>query len=297
MNVPPPGSPMYSFGSMRARLRPMGIGDILDETFRLYRENFVLFLAIVAIIEVPAQIINLLLTLSIPIPTTGTSGEAMTSSQLNALTNATAARTGLTSLTSLVTTFATAIMTAALAVAISNRYLGRPATLGDSYRATLNRLGALLVAILWSGLRLILMTVTIIGIPFAIYFGVAWSLLSQVVMLENVSGAGASRRSRELVRGYWWKTVGLLIVVLLLTGVLSSIPALIAGAAFGAGAGSLSARLLVIGIVSLIIGVFARPIQIIATTLLFYDLKIRKEAFDLEAMAQQAGAPLDYTRY
>jgi hypothetical protein len=286
---------------MRARLRPMGIGDILDETFRLYRENFTLFLAIVAIIEVPAQIINLLLTLSIPIPATVTTGGALTTAQMNDFANATAARTGLTSLTTLVTAFATAIMTAALAVAISNRYLDRTATVGESYRATLNRLGPLLVAIVWTGFRLILLAiacVVIIGIPFLIYFAVAWSLLSQVVMLENASGGGASARSRELIRGYWWKTLGLNIVVLLLVGILSSIPAIIAGAAFGAGAGSTSGRILIIGIVGLIIGVLVRPIQIIATTLLFYDLKIRKEAFDLEAMVQQAAPPApDYTRY
>jgi len=301
MYGPPPGSVPNPFASMRARLRPMGIGDILDETFRLYRENFVLFLAIVAIIEVPAQIINLLITLSVPIPATVTSSGSLTTAQVNDLVNATATRTGLTSLTTLVTAFATAIMTAALAVAISNRYLDRTATVGESYRATLNRLGSLLVAIVWTGFRLILLAiacVVIIGIPFLIYFAVAWSLLSQVVMLENVSGGSASARSRELIRGYWWKTLGLNIVVVLLVVILSSIPALIAGAAFSTGAGSTSGRILIVGIVGLIIGVLVRPIQIIATTLLFYDLKIRKEAFDLEAMVQQAAPPApDYTRY
>ena len=41
-----------------------------------------------------------------------------------------------------------------------------------------------------------------------------------------------------------------------------------------------------------------RPIQTVATTLLFYDLKIRKEAFDLETLAQQAGfaAPSPYAQ-
>ena len=73
--------------------------------------------------------------------------------------------------------------------------------------------------------------------------------------------------------------------------ILTSIPTLVIGAIIGSSAGSLSARLLIIGIVGLIVGVLARPIPIAATTLLFYDLKIRKEAFDLEAMVQQAGVP------
>ena len=40
MYVPPTQPTDASTAAMRVRLRPMGIGDILDETFSLYRENF-----------------------------------------------------------------------------------------------------------------------------------------------------------------------------------------------------------------------------------------------------------------
>jgi hypothetical protein len=56
-------------------------------------------------------------------------------------------------------------------------------------------------------------------------------------------------------------------------------------------------RTIINGIIGLIVGVLVRPIQVSALTLLFYDLKIRKEAFDLEAMAQQAGAPAPTVPY
>jgi hypothetical protein len=272
---------------MRARLRPMGIGDILDETFRLYRENFMLFVATCAVLEVPVQIINVLIRLSAPVAAPPTPGQLLTSAQASALAAA-------SSIGALVGAFAAAIMTAALAVAISNRYLNRSVTVGDAYRATMNRLGPLLLAIVWAGIRLILLgiaCIVLVGIPFLIYFGVAWSLLSQVVMLENVGGAGASARSRELIRGYWWKTLGLLVVTGLLVNILTWLPTLVIGAIVGSGAGSSAAQLLIRGIVSLIIGVLTLPIPIAAMTLLFYDLKIRKEAFDLEALVQQAGAP------
>jgi hypothetical protein len=275
---------------MRTRLRPMGIGDILDETFRLYRENFTLFVATCAVLEVPVQIINFLIRLSAPVTMPPTPGQSLTPEQASALAAGSAAG----SIGALIEAFAAAIITAALAVAISNRYLNRSVTVGDAYRATMNRLGPLLLAIVWAGVRLILLgiaCIVLVGIPFLIYFAVAWSLLSQVVMLENVGGASASGRSRELIRGYWWKTLGLLVVVWLLVTILTSIPTVVIGAILGSGAGSLAARLLLTGIVGLIIGVLVRPIMIAATTLLFYDLKIRKEAFDLEAMVQQVGAP------
>jgi hypothetical protein len=290
MSVPPPGSTPGPMRDMRARLRPMGIGDILDETFRLYRENFMLFVATCAVLEVPVQIINFLLRLSTPVAAPLTPSPSLTPAQTSAL----AAGSAASSIGALIEAFAAAIITAALAVAISNRYLNRSVTVGDAYRATMNRLGPLLLAIVWAGVRLILLgiaCIVLIGIPFLIYFAVAWSLLSQVVMLENVGGGSASGRSRELIRGYWWKALGLFVVVWLLVVILTSIPAVVIGAILGSGAGSLAVRLLITGIVSLIIGVLVRPIPIAATTLLFYDLKIRKEAFDLEAMVQQAGAP------
>jgi tetratricopeptide (TPR) repeat protein len=107
-------------------------------------------------------------------------------------------------------------------------------------------------------------------------------------MLENVSGSSASRWSRELIRRYWWKALGLLVVTWLLVIILTAIPALVIGSLVigsivGPDVGSL--------VISLIIGVLVQPLPIAAMTLLFYDLKRRKEAFDLEAMVQRAGAP------
>lgn len=271
----------------------MGIGDILDETFRLYRENFLLFLATAAVLEVPAQIINTLLSLARPAVTTIVPGQGITPAQTSAATTG-----GLIGVVAgLITAFAGVFITAALAVVVSNRYLGRLTTVGEAYRATLNRLGPLLVTTIWAGIRLVLLgfaCVVIIGIPFLIYFAVAWSLLPQVVMLENVD-RGASGRSRELIRGYWWKTLGLYIVVAILAYLLVFVILVPVVAGIFAGAGVTGTRLLT-GLATLIFSLLVRPIQTVATTLLFYDLKIRKEAFDLETMAQQAGfaAPTRY---
>src|SRR5438105_13540126 len=119
MYVPPPGSTPGPMGDIRARLRPMGIGDILDETFRLYRENFMLFVATCAVLEVPAQIINVLIRLSAPVATLPMPSQSLTLEQSSAL----AAGSAASSIGALIEAFATAIITAALAVAISNRYL------------------------------------------------------------------------------------------------------------------------------------------------------------------------------
>jgi hypothetical protein len=292
----PPPYPNNSMANLRARLRPMGIGDILDETFSLYRDNFGLFLATIAVIEVPLQIIIVLFSLSVAnaSPSTSQPGVASTAATSTVSTGA-AIGLGIFGLAlAIITIVAYTMMTAALAIVISNRYLGRAATVGDAYRGSLSRIGALILAGIWVGVRVILLAlacVVLIGIPFLIYFAVAWTLVSQVIVLEGVGGFAASGRSRELVKGFWWKTLGLVLVTGLLVTILSAVIPSIIGGIVQAAIPSAAVRVIVNGIVGLIIGLLVQPVQFIATTLLFYDLKIRKEAFDLEAMISQVGAP------
>ena len=40
------------------RLRPMGVGDLLDTAFRLYRRHFLLFVGIVSVIYVPLTLVR-----------------------------------------------------------------------------------------------------------------------------------------------------------------------------------------------------------------------------------------------
>lgn len=297
MYIAPQGNPAdpNSMAALRARLRPMGIGDILDETFRLYRANFVLFLSIVAVLEVPAQIIATLISLAAPQPLQVVPGQSLTQDQTNQLISTNLSAISFTSIGSLIASFASVVIAAALAWAVSNRYLGRTVTVGEAYRAVTGRIVTLVVAGIWVGVRLGLMAVTVIGIPFAIYFGVSWALLSQTIVLEGNGIGGASRRSRELVQGYWWKTLGLFLVLLLLIAIVGGIVggvfvAVVSGADY-------ETKRIVTGVAQLIVSVLLTPIQIVATTLLFYDLKIRKEAFDLEAMVQQAGASAPVSGY
>jgi hypothetical protein len=117
-----------------------------------------------------------------------------------------------------------------------------------------------------------------------IYLAVCWALISPVIMLENVGGVAASKRSRELISGYWWKTLGLLVVTWLLVAILGYIPRLLVGGLAGTG------NIVLASILGAIVTLLLNPIQTGVTILLFYDLKIRKEAFDLEAMVQQIGS-------
>ena len=65
--------------STPAQLRPLGIGEILDAGIKIYRNKFATMLKAVAVVIVPVQVLNVLITLSLP-DTSTTAGATTTSS-------------------------------------------------------------------------------------------------------------------------------------------------------------------------------------------------------------------------
>ena len=54
----------------------------------------------------------------------------------------------------------------------------------------------------------ILLTITVVGIPLAVHRFVRWSLFAQACMLDDLSATDSLRRSSQLVRGEWLRTFG-----------------------------------------------------------------------------------------
>ena len=76
--------------------------------------------------------------------------------------------------------------------------------------------GQLLATIL-----VLLMIFTIIGIPFGIYFYIAWQFVQQEILFKDSSVRDALKGSHARVRGHWWRTIlvtGFLFVIGVVTG-------------------------------------------------------------------------------
>ena len=110
------------------------------------------------------------------------------------------------------------------------------------------------------------LAITIVGIPFAIYFAVRWAFFAQAIVIEGESSSGATdleraHRARALVAD-----LGILFVV----GLLASLPTGAVSAVFSAAApiaGSLA---------SAVVAVIVLPFSAGAATLLFFDLQSRE---------------------
>ncbi|HUZ88529.1 MAG TPA: hypothetical protein VMU49_01730 [Candidatus Acidoferrales bacterium] len=94
---------------------------------------------------------------------------------------------------------------------------GQATDVGGVLAAVLHRYFRLYGMFFVLGLVVSALAVTIIGIPVAIWIGVRWSLAPIVLFAEDLGAMQSLGRSWSLVRGSWWRTFGLILLVALIT--------------------------------------------------------------------------------
>jgi hypothetical protein len=262
-------------------LRPLSAGDIVDEAVGLYRRNFRLFLSIGAVALVPAGVIQLILALL--------ADEARPSLF-------TISSTLWWVLSVFVAGVAYILVIATMAIAASERWFDRPMTVSEAYRRTFSRIGPLVGLVLVYGLTIVILMVTIIGIPLAIYLAVSWLLSIQILLVEGSGLRNVLARSRRLVAGHWWRVIGIVVLLAIIQGVISaffSLPATIFG--FGSlfsdpTGGDVSPLVVALDAIGGTAGqIVVGPIAYCAYILLYYDLRVRKEGLDIELAARSLG--------
>lgn len=303
-------------------LQPRGVLDLLDTTVRVYRRNFADLLGISAVVLVPTSVLaiifNFFLTLSMHnMP----QGDMPTLQTFEPTTGIIALVAGVLSL--VVATVGLPLSDGALAHAISEHYLGRRIGVAEAYRRALPYWGSLILVAIIFGLLMMIGPITLgvagafvgvaagasgpppvafglatlgwlggalLGAPIALLMWTWFTLYTQAMVLERVRGFTSLQRARELVRNYGWHVFGTLILM----GIGLWLVSLVLG-------GPIQVALLWVNLshpdaypVAVLIGqtlqqtlaVLLGPCFMILQTLLYYDLRIRKEGFDLQMMAE-----------
>lgn len=297
-----------------ATFQPLGIGELLDQAIRLYRNNFLRFIGIFAIIQVPLSLVSL-------VATTLTTSNALTNlssavdnggnfDPLSRMALANGAVTLVIGLLSFV--LVQGMATAALTRTIVDERIGRTTGILEAYRkifsnATwLQLIGALFLLGLASLLVLIWALVPCVG--WVSGFGmlaflslVIGQLIAPIVVVENPGASNAIRRGWDLSRRRFWWTLGFVGVLTLLSYLIIAGPAvLVSSLANMLTAGSLNAtqtlvaRQVISSLVTMIFSVLWQPLQMTAITLLYFDLRVRTEGLDLTLDTQQeAGTSIE----
>lgn len=266
----------------RPQFEPMSVGQILDRTFVLYKNNFARFIAIVAIVQVPASLLMILVRDVLP--------QLAISADADPLSLLLPTMIGLMLLL-LLTALAQQLSIGALAKCVSESYLGNEATVGQVYRFVWPKLWRLFGVSLLVGLIQFagFMLLIVPGVIFSVWF----ILTSQTIVIEDRGAIEAMGRSKALVKANFWRILGLAVVIILITWIVSAIFTY---------AGILIAKfikfenpllsVLIAQPFGLIGQVLAAPIGATAFVLLYYDLRIRKEGFDLEMLARSIGSQM-----
>lgn len=269
------------------RLRPMGLGDVLDETFRVYRRQFVAFILTMGIVAVPSAALGLLSGIASAMA--NTRGPSIVDPLLLLI---------LIIPLAIVAMLAQLVAGGAAVQIASNTILGYPVDVKEAYSRAFSHLGGLFVAGLLTFLALFGLIITCIGIPFAVYFGLGWGLVYPAVMLEDLGGTGAMRRSSGLVKEHRLRLLVCWIIIGLIMSILINIPGGLVSMVTGIWIGVSQANTTVV-LIAQTLNALAQAagqtvfgsIAFITMTLFYYELRVRKEGFDLQQRAMQGGAP------
>ncbi len=296
-------------------LRPMGIGDILDATFRLYRQRFVTFLLIALVVYVPFAIIatgwQLFLSSrqSVASGFSDESGESPDTRIGDGVPSPQFRPEPFDPSTTLLGLIPTAIFglffaplcSAALVHNISAGYLGEELAAIRSYGRAGPRLLPLIGATMLWGLIIYFPLVLMVPIGIAAGHGAAllvfalwgiWGLVFAlwflvyvpVVVLEKANGSRALGRSRELMRGNVWKGFLLMLLVVILCFIINWVILYLVGLVPWPHSA-------IPTFLDLLLPVLVLPISTAPLILLYYDLRIRKEAFDLQRLSEALVQP------
>jgi len=229
-------------------LRPRSPTEIVDAAFRVCRAHYGALLAATAVIVAPALALKILVPQALPV--------------WDALQN-----------------LLLSVTDGAVIAIVSEVYLGRDADAGTGLQAAGRRMGSLIGASIarniFVGIGLLLLIIPDIFVLAATF------AVPMAVVLEGETMSPAFSRSRDLVRDHMKHVLA----------TLTLLAVIVFGLMMGVGVG--------IGIAEEFITVESRfadlsidlvlvllyPLFSVGGTLLYYDLRIRKEGFDLEMMA------------
>ena len=305
-------------------MRPLGFGEILDGSIQLYRRDFGLYYLIALVCALPNYILLVLWNPSellegmqaIESTEDPTVGLEILGSMFGQL--------GYLFLISMVALIFTWFGGLALTVAMANRIEERPASVGGACAGALRRVtsaaGASILALL---IYLVAQAVTavlslfviggfgITGSPWLAIVGFIIALIMNLVLIafwyaatfaifpavvvERLPAMEALSRSFSLCRGGWLRVIGIMVVAMIVAYAPTTAIAALGGywdlfQTPGELATISSMRQWVTNTLDLVVGPLTVPFMVGCVMMLFHDRRVRREAYDLETLAEEMGA-------
>src|SRR5262249_14145486 len=166
--------------------------------------------------------------------------------------------------------------------------LGKPVSVRSAFAGVARRYWALLGQTLLVGIAIVPL---VLCFPVAIWVAVRWIVGVPALLAEGIGPIKALGRSWALTHRNWWRTFGILLLIFLLQAVISgALGAIGLPIAVAIPFVDPVVRAGVILTVSTAAGAITLPVVPLCIVLLYFDLRIRHEHFDLDQLARQAVA-------
>lgn len=263
-------------------LVPRRVIEILDRTFRIYRANFIGFIAIAATFMIPLTIVTTLLTQNYvnDVRRFGLRAGYPTSYWVLIIA-------------SIIGQYiASIVINSVTAYIAAENHLGRQPTIAEAFREVRPRMGTLALGLFVFGLLLgacfflaaftgSLCFVPLLALPIIGYLGLTgYFYLTPVLVLEEVSAGLGINRAIALGKARFWPTFGLYILVTIIVFCIGFLLGLL-NAFFPTPAYmSLTVNLAQV-VIQTIAGILTMPIMTIALTLMYFDTRVRVEGLDI----------------
>ncbi|SRR5258706_2139685 len=280
--------------STEIALRPLRLGEILDQAIRLYRHNFLTFMGIIALAEIPLLLVQTALPLlyKSDVPVSGNTSSDIFSAHWF-ITN--------TAIFFVRWIFVDGLGSAVLTYAIARCYLGQKTGILGAYRQ-LGSSWLKLLTILFVFAVVLFMAAVWALIPCVGWFSgpglliflsmTVMPLIPATVIIERQAGVNAIVRAWDLARRRFLWILGFDMILTLFSWILFAGPSLVITSLVTGILASSSEALatfdiynLVSGVSATLFGVLFLPIQTAVWTLIYFDLRVRTEAFDIALLA------------
>jgi hypothetical protein len=264
-------------------LRPLSVGEVLDVGIKIYWRHALTLFRIVLVVVAPVQILSALVYTSALSNESGFGTESTTTTTSDTAVWLLVTGFGVVTILSFL---ASTVSTGACFKAVADAYLSERPTWRSSLGFAFRRLHSIIWVTLLAGVIGLLGAIACLipGIWLWVLFGVS----IPVLLTEGVKGKAALGRSKRLVEGRWWPTFGVLLLGRLFASLLGFVAGIAAGASSALAPGSV-VDFVVRSVTGTLGAMISTPLIAAFVTVLYFDLRVRKEGFDLQLLAERIG--------
>lgn len=284
-------------------LRSRTLGERIDASIKIVGANFKVLFPMTAAMVLPFQLLIALSVVSVT--------DNVEKTEAGKLPKFSSQQIGALSASVVLGLLGTVVVTGALTWFIAEFYVGRRPTSGAALGFGLRRTPATIGSYIVSGIGAVLAGVpllvvivvasianvaalaviaVIVWVFVSIWFFIRVSAAVPAIVIEKLGPIASVKRSFRLTKGYWWKVFGSLIVTSILTGIVAqTLSAIITGLLGLLGGSNKGFSFIWQAIAGTVSTAVTTPVAAAMAVLMYLELRIVKEGFDLEVLASSLG--------